>query len=90
LKQYAQKPDRGREVTWEISESGIRTTTASSTSDNTWALFVRAVKAREGFLLYPQGRSFYWLPLDAFRDPADAERFAQLAKSKVKDYVEIP
>lgn len=89
LKLYAQKPDRDMEVTWDISEDGVRSKTALAASENTWAFFQKVLRAREGFLLYPSGRVFHWLPMHAFRDTADVERFAQLAKSKVRDYAEV-
>ena len=89
LKLYAQKPDRDMEVTWEISEDGIRSKTPLASSEITWAFFQRVLQAREGFLLYPSGRVFHWLPTHAFRDTGDVERFAQLAKSKVRDYAKV-
>lgn len=88
LKFYARKPDRDMLVTWEISESGIRTGTELATSENSWAFFQKVRRLRQGFLIYPNTHIFHWLPLHAFREPEDAERFAGLAKSKVKDYSE--
>jgi hypothetical protein len=89
LKLYAQKPDRDMEVTWDISEDGIRSKTPLAASENTWAFFQKVLRAREGFLLYPNGRIFHWLPTHAFRDAGDVERFAELAKSKVREYAEV-
>lgn len=86
---YAQKPDRDMEVTWDISEDGIRSKTPLALSENTWASFQKMVRAREGFLLYPSGRMFHWLPTHAFRDTEEVERFAELAKSRVKEYAEL-
>jgi hypothetical protein len=87
LKFYAQKPDRDMEVKWEISEDGIRTGTELASSENTWAFFQKVIRAKEGFLIYPSSNIFHWLPMHAFRAAEDAERFAELAKSKVRDYV---
>jgi hypothetical protein len=86
LKIYAQKPDRDMEVTWDISDDGIRSKTELASSENTWAFFQKVLRVREGFLLYPSGSIFHWLPMHAFRNTGDAERFAELAKSKVRDY----
>ena len=86
LKLYAQKPDRDMVVTWDISDDGIRSKTELASSESTWAFFQKVFRVREGFLLYTSGSIFYWLPMHAFRDTADAERFAELAKSKVRDY----
>lgn len=89
LRLYAQKPDRDMEVMWDISDAGIRSKTELASSENTWAFFQKVLRVREGFLLYPSGNIFHWLPMHAFRDSADVERFAELAKSKVKNYVRI-
>ena len=88
LKLYAQKPDRDMEVRWDISNDGIRSKTELASSENTWAFFQKALRVREGFLLYPGGSVFHWLPMHAFRDTADVERFAELVKSNVRDYVQ--
>jgi len=88
LKMYAQKPDRDMEVTYEISESGIRSKTSLAASENSWAFFQKVVRERDGFMLYPSGSMFHWLPMHAFRDPEDIERVVDLAKSKVKEYVD--
>jgi pimeloyl-ACP methyl ester carboxylesterase len=56
---------------------------------DTWAFFQKAIRTREGFLLYPNPRLFHWLPMHAFRDTGDVERFAELAKSKVREYAEV-
>lgn len=82
---YAQKLDRDMEVTWEISDDGIRAKTELMASENKWAVFQKAVKAKEGFLLYPSSSMYHWIPMHAFRD-GDAERFAELVKEKIKDY----
>ena len=89
LKLYAQKPDRDMEVTWDISEDSIRSKTPLAVSENTWAFFPKVLRSREGFLLYPSGRIFHWLPMHAFRDTGDVERFAELAKSKTREYADV-
>lgn len=89
LKFYSQKPDRDMEVIWDISEDGVRSKTPLAVSENTWLFFPRVIRAREGFLLFPSARIFHWLPMHAFRNTEDAERFARLAKSKVRAYAEM-
>jgi hypothetical protein len=89
LKLYAQKADRDMEVIWNISEDGIRSKTPLALSENAWAFFQKAIRTREGFLLYPNPHQFHWLPMHAFHDAADVERFAELAKSKVREYADV-
>jgi YcxB-like protein len=86
LKLYAQKPDRDMEVTWHISDERVTSKTELASSENSWAFFLRVLRLPEGFLLYPNDRIFHWLPLHAFCDPRDVERFAELAKAKAKEY----
>src|SRR5206468_6953159 len=86
LKFYEQKPDRDMEVTWHISEDRVSSKTDLASSENSWAFFPRVLRLHEGFLLYPNDRIFHWLPLHDFRDLRDIERFADLAKSKAKEY----
>jgi hypothetical protein len=89
LKIYAQKPDRDMEVTWIITDDGVRTRTELASSENTWAFFQKVLRVRDGFLLYPGASVFHWLPMHAFRNPGDMERFAELAKSKVREYKQV-
>lgn len=89
LRLYAQKPDRDMEVTWEISEDGIHSKTRLASSENTWTFFHRVIRTKEGFLLYSSGSMVNWLPTHAFRNADDMERFARLAKSKVRDYADV-
>jgi hypothetical protein len=85
LKLFAQKSDREMDVTWEISTDCVRTKTQLAASEIQWELFQKIIRVREGFLMYPSPNAFHWLPMHAFRD-GDAERFAELAETKVKDY----
>jgi len=85
IKSYAQWPDRDMDVQCEISEGGIRSGTAMVSSEINWAFFQKGIRTQRGFLLL-SGRSFHWLPVHAFRDSGEAQRFSELAKSKVKDY----
>ena len=86
LKLYAQKADRDMTVTWEISDSRVSSRTDVVTSDMSWDVFFRVARLSQGFLLYPSESAFLWLPVHSFESAADVERFASLAKSKVKQY----
>jgi len=86
LKTYRQMPVRDRLVTWEITADRLTAKTELATSEMTWPALIKVIRLSDGFLLSLHPRSFHWLPSDAFGDPADIERFAELAKSKVQRY----
>lgn len=88
VKKYSQMPQRDSKVDWEITEDHVSTKTTLSSSELAWANYTRVVKCRQGFLLYFGDMTFHWLPAHAFRAPADFERLAILARSKVKRYEE--
>jgi len=86
LKMYSQKPDRDMLVTYEISPDRLATRSDVASSDMVWRIILRAHRVPEGFLLYPTDRMFHWLPIHGFRDSAEVERFALLAKLKAQQY----
>lgn len=89
LKIYAKMPERDKEVTWAITDESICIKTELASSEIKWGFYQKAIRAREGFLVSPDVRTFHWLPMHAFRDAGDAERFAELAKSKVSEYKQM-
>lgn len=88
LKLYMQKPECDMQETWEITDAVMRFKTGRVSADFQWEFFKKVRKVKYGFLVYPNDRQCYWLPMHAFRE-ADAERFAELAKAKVRDYAEV-
>jgi len=89
LRHYAKRPDRDMVILWEFYPDRITSRTEASSSMFEWRMISRVLQTTEGFLLYPNDRVFHWLPAHAFREPADVEAFAQLAKSKVRDFVRV-
>jgi len=85
-KSYAQKPDRDLVVTYEISAERLAVKSEVASSEMLWRTILRVHRVPQGFLLYPTDHMFHWLPITGFRDAADVERLAQLAKSNVQDY----
>ena len=83
---YRQRPDRDKIVTWEISADRLTLKTDLATTDMTWGALVRVIRVPDGFLLSPNPGQFQWLPSHSFHNPADIERFAELAKSRARKY----
>ena len=89
LRHYAQRPDRDMVVTWEFHPDRIVSKTEASSATLEWRMISRVLQTKQGVLLYPNDRVFHWLPVHAFRDTADLQAFAELAKSKVKRYIPV-
>jgi len=54
-----------------------------------WRGLEKVARTPDGFVLWiPKHWSMSWMPLEAFRSEQDVERFAQLARSNVREYVE--
>lgn len=86
IKAFAAKAGNNSIVNWTISESAITTKTDLASSECSWFLFRQAIRFPEGFMLFPDKYAYHWLPIHAFSDPQDVERFATLAKAKIPDY----
>jgi hypothetical protein len=86
LKAYAKKPDRDMAVTYLISGERLLCKSDVASSDMLWQVVARVLRTADGFLLYVSDAQVHWLPLRGFEDPADADRFAALARSKVQSY----
>jgi|SRR5439155_11621229 len=86
LKMYAKKPDRDSLITYELSEDRLSCKSNVASADLLWRAIQRVLRSADGFLLYVTDMQIHWLPVRGFRDRADLERFAQIAKAKVEDY----
>ncbi|HWW01481.1 MAG TPA: YcxB family protein [Candidatus Acidoferrum sp.] len=86
LKNYAKKPDRGLLVTYELSEERLACKSDVASTDLAWRAVQKVLRTADGFLAYLTDVQMHWLPVRGFQNEADTERFAQLAKAKVKDY----
>ena len=86
-KLYAKKEDRDMTVNWEIYDDRIFSKTDRASSSTSWNRIQEIIQVREGFLLYPNDGAFQWLPVQAFHNVEEAAQFAELAQSKVKEFV---
>ena len=86
LKAYAKRPDADMVVTYQISEERLLCKSDVASSDMLWGVIASVLRTADGFLLYVSGTQVHWLPTRGFQDPADADRFAELARSKVESY----
>jgi hypothetical protein len=76
-----------KEVQWEVNRDKVvyRIINLAESTFN-WELIQGVLDTPEGFLLYPQKNTFYWLPKAAFEKEADIALFAFIAQEKVKNF----
>jgi hypothetical protein len=56
-----------------------------------WRALTKVVRVPDGFVLATADHwSMAWIPLEAFKSERDIERFAQLARDNVREYVVMP
>jgi hypothetical protein len=88
-KAFSKRPDADAVIEWIIDDSLLRVTVGElARSERTWAMIIRCVQVRGGFLVFTIGESFEWLPDSAFACVDDVLRFADLAKQKVSEFVD--
>jgi hypothetical protein len=83
---FQDNPQRDQLMSWDVTADQITVSNHLVRTECKWDSVVKVVRVGDGFLVSTQTAMFQWLPFHAFHDPADAQRFADLAKSKVKNY----
>ncbi|MEI8011614.1 MAG: hypothetical protein WCI27_03905 [Candidatus Omnitrophota bacterium] len=81
--------ERDREISWEIGDEVLKgSVKGTSEGQFSWDLIKKVVKTKEGYLLhrYPM---FHWFPISAFNNDLDIKNFEDLARVKVKDFVNV-
>ena len=75
------------EIKWDITDDYIAIDSINDFhSDTEWSKIVSVLENRNGFMFVLAERQFSWLSKAAFKNPADLEKFTELAKEKVKKY----
>jgi hypothetical protein len=79
-----------KEVQWEINRDKVIYRIINlAESTFSWELIQGVLDTPEGFLLYPQKNTFYWLPKAAFEKEEDIALLAFIAQEKVKNFQQI-
>jgi hypothetical protein len=86
LRRFRHTQALDRLVTWEITDEQLTVKSDLASMTLRWNALIRVVRLPDGFLLGTDPGFFQWLPTHAFHEPPDIERFAELAKSKVRRY----
>ena len=86
---FKKRPDRDLQIVWTLGENDLQIKTKESESKQNWSQIAKARRASTGFLLYPDDKVFFWLPITAFASEEDRKRTEELLRSKVKDFADI-
>lgn len=88
-RQFQRRPDAGVMIEWLVDETLLRVTVGElARTELAWPMLIRCVRTRAGFLMYMPGEDFEWLPYSAFACTEDAERFANVARHNITDFVD--
>ena len=80
-------PGGPQQVEWSLGPVELSNRTTNSASTFLWTAFLKVVEDRKGFMLYQSGSFFNWIPGHAFASEAELRRFANLARSRVPNYI---
>jgi hypothetical protein len=86
LKTYAKKPDKDLVITYQVSRERLSCKSEVASSDMLWRVVARVLRTVDWFLVYVSDTQVHWLPVRGFQEPADLDRFAAIARSKVESY----
>lgn len=85
-RQFSKRPDKDMDLEWQISTGRLVAKTTLSNAETSWSMIATVIRTPAGFLFYLNDQILHWLPLHGFRDPADVERLADMAQSRVRQY----
>jgi YcxB-like protein len=80
-------PEGSLRIEWGCDRESLWSQTALASGSYRWELFRTIVETPECFLFYQGEQISLWLPGHAFSSPGDLRRFADLARSRVANYV---
>jgi hypothetical protein len=80
-------PEGSRRIEWGCDPEGLWSQTSLASGSYRWELFRTIVETPECFLFYQGEQISLWLPGHAFSNPGDLRQFADLARSRVANYV---
>jgi len=85
-RRFRTNPQKDVEISWAFSSDRISSSGEGFDQSFAWNKVFKFVEARDGFLIYPQKRIFYWIPFSGFKGEFEIECVRNLAKSQVADY----
>ena len=88
-RQFAKRPDKDREIEWEIAPDKILVRSSLGHSEFCWERFTKCVQTPSGLMFYPVDQIFHFLPRRGFSSDADFEQVAELAKSKIQRFSHV-
>ncbi len=80
-------PEELRWTEWTLGDEFFESRHAGATVQQRWSMFSKVVEAPVGFLVYDNPQTFSLLPAHAFASAEAVRQFAELARSRVSNYV---
>ena len=84
-RRFRKSPYHDEHVRIQLSTEGLTTTTTKSSAQHSWAVFTKACRLADGFLLFHVPDIFNWLPIRAITE-GTAEEAEELIRANVADY----
>ena len=83
---FSKSANRDVEVSWQITQTGLRVEHLNGSSDLKWPMFNKAVLAPTGLLLYSQPALFHWLPRAGFESEEGYKAVTAWARQHIKAF----
>ncbi len=83
-RQFNQHTEKDADVSWVITEGGIKGVGSNSSGEFNWTSITDAIKSKHGYLIY-RYPMFHWFPYSAFKSDGDKQIFQQLISKNVKN-----
>jgi hypothetical protein len=89
-RRFKKRPDRDKIVNWKINEHKLHSSVEGiGESTVIWESFLKVVHGPNGFLFYPNNQMYNWFPHSAFQDQHEIEKFEELAKAKINQFINL-
>ena len=85
-RRFAKCEGHNQEVEWTFTNEQVQRRSPEASSEFGWSALGKVIETPDGFLLYPKGKSFDWVPRHGFENVAAFERLAELAKERVPEF----
>ncbi len=79
-----QMPNYGKTVDWNLDQKSIQGKGEGFTFSLDWPTICSATISKNGILIYPQKKLFYWLPAESFSSQDDFNLAIDIVVSSVK------
>jgi hypothetical protein len=84
-RRFKKRPDKNKNIRIEVTEDLIKSEVEDiGKSEANWNSVFKALRTKEGIIIYPNDGIYHWLPNHAFQSEDELNQFWDLVKRKVK------